>query len=381
MATPRSNNALIVDSHMDIAWNALYNGRDLTMRVEDIRSKEGPRTQGIAMTSLTSMGEAGVGLVFATLFAEPSQTWSDIHSDYPFARQPSGYRTAGEAKAQASEMLDLYEQWADKGLIRIIADLTDLEGHLRSFWHDRIPGFLIAMEGADPIEDPDDLAYWWERGLRMVSLAWGSTRYTGGTGSSEPLTDLGCELLTAMAETGVIHDASHLSEEAFWEAAGLPQHGLCVSHGNARTLMRPPPGTRLQVPLNRHLSDQQIEEVGRPHGKATRGVIGLALLNDFLEPAWWFDHRDPDVTVDRQGRAHLSHMASIAGWPSIGIGSDVDSGFGVDETPRDIDMSSDWRRIGDVVPPAEREGVLGGNWLRFLRETLPSGTPSKQSQP
>jgi membrane dipeptidase len=368
-----NDSVLIVDSHLDIAWNALYNGRDLAMRVQDIRTAEGPRMQGTAMTSLASMGEAGIGLVFATLFAEPAETWSDIFPGYPFARQPSGYHTPQEAKAQASEMLDLYERWAEQGLVRIITSVADLELHLEAFWQDRTPGFLIAMEGADPIQDPDDLAYWWNRGLRMLSLAWGSTRYTGGTGSSAPLTDLGRELLIAMAQTGVIHDASHLSEEAFWEAVGLPHQALCVSHGNARTLMRPPPGTRLQVPLNRHLSDQQLEEVGKPHGEATRGVIGLALLNDFLEPTWWFDQRDPDVTVDRQGRAYLSHMASIAGWPSIGIGSDVDSGFGAGETARDIDTALDWRRIGDVVPCTEREGVLGGNWLRFLRETLPAG--------
>jgi membrane dipeptidase len=373
MVSPANDNPLIVDSHLDVAWNAIYNGRDLSMSVKDIRAAEGPRAQGIAMTSLTSMGEAGIGLVFATLFAEPAQTWSDIHSGYPFARTPRGYRTPQEAKAQATEMLDLYQRWADHGLIRIITSVADLEDHIGSFWEHRTPGFLISMEGADPVEDPDDLQYWWDRGLRMISLAWGSTRYTGGTGSSDALTDMGRELLTAMSEVGVIHDASHLSEEAFWEAVGLPQRGMCVSHGNARALMRPPAGTRLLVPLNRHLSDQQLEEVGRPHGKATRGVIGLALLNDFLEPTWWFDPRDPDVTVERQGRSHLSHMASIAGWQSIGIGSDVDSGFGAGETARDIDTALDWRRIGDVVPPAERAGVLGGNWLRFLRETLPTG--------
>ena len=78
-----NDRVLIVDSHLDIAWNALYNGRDLTMTVEDIRIAEGPRTQGTAMTSLASMGEAGIGLVFATLFAEPAETWSDIFSGIP----------------------------------------------------------------------------------------------------------------------------------------------------------------------------------------------------------------------------------------------------------------------------------------------------------
>jgi membrane dipeptidase len=55
----------------------------------------------------------------------------------------------------------------------------------------------------------------------------------------------------------------------------------------------------------------------------------------------------------------------------VGIGSDVDAGYGRDETPVGVDTCADWPRLVDSVPPAERAGVLGGNWLRFLRETLP----------
>lgn len=176
-----------------------------------------------------------------------------------------------------------------------------------------------------------------------------------------------------MAELGIVHDASHLSEEAFWEAVGLPHRGLCVTHGNARALMLPPRGHRTMVPLNRHLSDAQIAEVARPHGAADRGVIGLALINDFLDPRWWFDAtgRTNAVSMRSQGAAHLHHLAAIAGWESVGIGSDVDSSFGRDETPLDLDSVTDWPRIGDYVPTAARRGVLGENWLRFLRQTLP----------
>ena len=72
-----------------------------------------------------------------------------------------------------------------------------------------------------------------------------------------------------------------------------------------------------------------------------------------------------------QGAAHLHYIAALAGWESVGIGSDVDSGFGRDETPVELDSVADWRTIGDHVPTVARQGVLGGNWLRLLRETLP----------
>jgi membrane dipeptidase len=362
---------VIVDAHLDMAWNALYNGRDLTLTVPEIRARESRRTQGVAMTSLKSFGEAGVALVFATLYAQPAKPWSLIPHDDPLARPLRSYSTPQQAEELALEMLELYEAWADAGAVRIVTSRQGLDDHLAAFANDRIPGLLISMEGADPIVSPDDLPRWFARGLRVVGLTWDTTRYAGGTGSTTALTDLGRELLTAMAEVGVIHDASHLSEEAFWEAAGMPHRGLCLTHGNARALMLPRPGQRAVIPLNRHLSDEQIAEVARPHGTAERGVIGLALINDFLDPNWSFEHRDVDVQMRDQGAAHLHHVAGIAGWDSVGIGSDVDSGFGEAETAGGISTVEDWRIIGDLVPLSAREAVLGENWLRFLRQTLP----------
>jgi membrane dipeptidase len=140
--------------------------------------------------------------------------------------------------------------------------------------------------------------------------------------------------------------------------------------------MLPPPGHRAEVPLNRYLSDEQIAAVAQPRGGATRGVIGLALLNEFLDPSWNFSARgrETEVTMANQGAAHLERLAEIAGWECLGIGSDVDAGYGREETPQDLESVLEWRRIGDFVPASARLGVLGENWLRFLRETLPDGS-------
>ena len=360
----------IVDAHLDVAWNVLYNGRDLTRTVAEIRAGE-TRDRGVAMTSLPTMGAAGVAVVFATLFAEPAQAWSGLLDEYPTSRPVKRYSTPEEAEVQALEMLEIYERWAQIGAIRIIQTRAQLSSHLSAFPDDRVPGFVITMEGADPILTPDHLEAWWHRGLRMIGLAWGSTRYAGGSGSSRGLSELGRALLVAMADLGITHDASHLSEEAFWEAVGLPHHALCVSHANARALMLPPPGVPASVPLNRHLSDEQIRFVGRPCGSASAGVIGLALLSEFLDANWSADSPDADVRIAVQGAAHIHHIARLAGWDCIGIGSDVDSGFGREATPAELDTIADWIVLGDVVPGPVRTAVLGGNWLRFLHETLP----------
>jgi membrane dipeptidase len=336
---------VIVDAHLDLAWNALHTGRDLTQPLDPVSG---------ALTSLPALGAAGVGLVCATLFAEPADAWLGPVVD--------GYRTPEEAERQALEMLALYREWEAGGAVRILTGRASLEAHLARFPEDAVPGLLLLIEGADPIVAVDDLADWWERGVRMIGLAWGPTRYAGGTGSTAGLSPLGAELLEAMAELRVIHDASHLSEEAFAAALPLPHHALCVTHATARALMTARPG---RIPFNRFLSDQQIRAVAERDG-----VIGLALLNDFLVPGWGAG--DPPVTLAADAAAHLRHLAGIAGWERVGIGSDVDAGHGRAETPLELGSVADWPRVGDIAPPEARAGVLGGNWLRFLRAALPA---------
>jgi membrane dipeptidase len=353
---------VIVDGHLDVAWNELYSGRDLTLPLDAVRASR-PDAAG-AMTSLPAFGDAGVGLVFATLFAEPAESWLNGVFDEPeLARPPRRYTTPQEAEEHALEMLDVYRGWAARGLVRLVTGRATLADHLERFATDRVPGLLLLMEGADPIVDVADLPAWWGRGVRMIGLAWGSTRYAGGTGASTGLTPAGGELLHAMAELGVIHDASHLSEEAFWDAMDLPHHALCVTHATSRALMDRP-GADSKIPLNRFLSDDQVAAVS---GRG--GVIGLALLNDFLEPGW--APGNGAVLVRDQVAAHLSRIASVAGWPHVGIGSDIDAGLGRDETPVELESVADWARIADTVPAEARDGVLGGNWLRFLRAALP----------
>lgn len=368
---------LLVDGHLDVAANAYYNDRDLSLTLSEIRAAE-PKPVATAMTSLPTFGEASVAVVCASLFAMHAGPGSLGNTDLDLARPMRHYDTPEEAEALALEQLRAYEDWAEAGWIRILRSRDDLDHHLRRFRDDGVVGFVIMMEGADPIRDPDALPAWFERGVRMISLAWETTRYAGGTGGSTGLTDCGRELLAGMAELGIIHDAVHLSEEAFWEALSMPCRGLCVSHGSPRALLLPPAGHQATIPLNRFLSDEQIAAVARPHGAASRGMIGLVLLNHFLDPRWGFSPRgrDTKVTMGEQGAAQLRHLAAIAGWESIGIGSDTDvAGYGRDETPAELDSVLDWSRIGDFVPQDARDGVLGGNWLRFLGETLPDGPP------
>jgi membrane dipeptidase len=94
------------------------------------------------------------------------------------------------------------------------------------------------------------------------------------------------------------------------------------------------------------------------------------LYNGFLDVGW---ERDPSVsvTLEEHLRRHANYMANMVGWEHLGIGSDLDGGFGFEESPAEIDTVADLYKVGAAVPAEVREAVLSSNWLDFLRSSLP----------
>ena len=62
-------------------------------------------------------------------------------------------------------------------------------------------------------------AAWWELGLRSVNLAhYGKSRYAVGTGDEGPVSPDGLQLLKEFERLGMILDATHLSDNSFFQA-------------------------------------------------------------------------------------------------------------------------------------------------------------------
>jgi membrane dipeptidase len=356
MEQPFVNDQPIVDSHLDLAENFTIFGRDLTLSAAEIRAKE-KRTTRQAVVSIPDLVRGGIAVAFATV--TPGFLASDVGEGV--VPRTAIYHTSEEAEAQALSQINLYEDWEKKGLVRLIKSLNDLDHHLQLWPHDRKPGLVMLMESADPIVRISDLPHWWQRGLRMIGLTFGDTKYgvgvAGGSMASKKggLTPDGFSLLERMAELGFIWDISHLSEEGVWQGLDLGFHHVCASHANVQAL----------TPTNRHLSDAVIRAVAEQ-----KGVIGLTLYNGFLEPRWKQDKSTP-VTLAGQWLQHAGYIADLCGWDHVGIGSDLDGGFGLEESPQEIDSVADLYKIGPVVPAEVRKKVLGANWLNFIRSSLP----------
>lgn len=349
------NNLPLVDSHLDLAENVTLFGRDLTLSVAELRVIE-KRTKSQATVSLPELERGGIAVVFATVTA--GFLAADVGEN--FEPRSAIYHTAEEAEAQALTQINLYETWEKQGRIRLLKSVSDLEHHLQLWQNDRKPGLVMLMEGADPIVHVRDLPTWWQRGLRMIGLTFGDTKYgTGVRGGSSTfkhggLTPEGFELLRSMADLGFIWDISHLAEEGIWQGLDLNFPCVCASHANVRAL----------TPTDRHLSDDVIRAMAERDG-----VMGLVLYNSFIEPRWKQD-KSITVTLDDLGR-QANYMANLSGWDHVGIGSDLDGGFGLEESPIEIDNVADLNKVGSVVPAEMRDAVLSTNWLNFLRSCLP----------
>ena len=72
---------------------------------------------------------------------------------------------------------------------------------------------------------------------------------------------------------------------------------------------------------------------------------------------------------------HMDHICQLAGnTDHIALGTDLDGGFGSEETPRDVDSIADVMKIPAILRRrgyAEEDvnAIMYGNWVRLLRES------------
>lgn len=356
---------LIIDAHLDHAWNALQWNRNLLDSVYLIRVHERELAgKGSAQNTvaLPEMRQGKIALCFATILAR-STGHPVPHVDY---------RSPTQCYAIAQGQLAYYRALEGEAQVRIIADLAELNDHFANWeaWDsadktdtDGTPplGFVISMEGADPILDPDQLPEWWDAGLRVLGPThYGPGRYAGGTGTELGLTPLGERLLAEMERLGMILDLSHFSDTAFWQA--LEQHAgpVLASHNNCRVL----------VPHQRQFSDEQLRAILQRDG-----VVGAAFDAWMLQPGWIVGQSTNENVKLDSVIDHIDHICQLAGNSRhAGIGSDLDGGFGREQSPRDLDTIADLQKLAGLLAGRGYDendvaAIMHGNWLRLLRQS------------
>ena len=347
---------LLIDAHLDLSMNALDWNRDLNLDVHDIRKAEAGKAgkgRGLGTVSLPELRKADVGVCVATVICRTGRPGNPL----------PGVATQEIAYAWAQGQLAYYRLLEEQGKIRLLTGWLELAEHIRQWEEDRETtplGFILGMEGADPIVWPEQVDAWWEDGLRVVGPAhYGVGVYSHGTATEGGLMPQGRELLENMDELGMILDLSHLSEPAFWEALDLYQGAVLASHNNCRAL----------VPGDRQFSDDQLKAI-----YARDGVIGVALDAWMLYPRWIRGVTPPSVVTMEAVADQIDHMCQVAGNARyVAVGSDLDGGYGIEQCPYDLDTIADLQKIPDLLrqrgySDGDIRGVMHGNWLRLFEQ-------------
>ncbi|HEX5443571.1 MAG TPA: membrane dipeptidase, partial [Pirellulales bacterium] len=179
--------------------------------------------------------------------------------------------------------------------------------------------------------------------------------------ASAPLEQPGRELLAEMQRLGIILDATHLCDEAFWQALDVFHGPVWASHNNCRAL----------VPDQRQFDDRQIKAL------IERGaVIGAALDAWMMVPGWVRGKTTPEEAGVKLAHMldHIDHVCQLAGNARhAAVGTDLDGGYGREQSPADLDTIADLQRLPEMLRnrgyrQADVALILHGNWLRFLRE-------------
>jgi membrane dipeptidase len=356
-----------IDAHLDLSMNALEWNRDLRRPISEINEREKGLTdkpdRGRGVVSLPELRKGNIGLVVAT------QIGRYVAPDNPLP----GWHSPEQAWAQTQGQLAWYKAMEEAGEMVQITDLQGLEKHLE-FWNSRDAkssiytpiGYILSLEGADSIVTIKHLERAYEYGLRAIGPAhYGPGRYANGTDATGKMGQHGLDLLKEIERLNIILDATHLCDDAFWQAMDHFKGHIWASHNNCRAL----------VDHNRQYSDEMIREL------LNRGaVIGAPLDAWMMVPNWVRGESTPkemncnlDVMID-----HIDHICQLAGNAlHVGIGSDLDGGYGREQCPYDLETIADLQKVPVLLSKRgytaeDIENMMHGNWLRFLRKAWKS---------
>jgi microsomal dipeptidase-like Zn-dependent dipeptidase len=238
---------------------------------------------------------------------------------------------------------------------------------------------ILGLQTPVPVEDDLGLVQVLHTlGIRFMQITYNMQALLGA-GWMEPedggLTRMGREVVAEMNRVGMVIDLSHSGERTTLEAIACSARPVAVSHANPRSWRD----------TGRNKSDRVLRALAE-----TNGMLGLSCYPHHL--------RDGSETTLAAFCRMAAETAEIVGPARLGIGSDLCQ----DQPDRTVEWMREgkWmRRPADQAPPrfppqpewfrdcsgfdrmeeglraagfdaAETEGVLGGNWYRFMTDAF-----------
>jgi membrane dipeptidase len=238
-------------------------------------------------------------------------------------------------------------------------------------------GILYGLQSSTQFETLDDVNRCHGLGLRVSQLSY-NFRSVVADGAFEPydagVSEYGGKVIERMNTVRMAVDLGHASDKTKLDALEISKAPVILSHGNCRALI---PGAL------RATTDDAIRKLAAKGG--VMGITDIAFMVKGAEPV-----RIDDV-VD-----HFDHVRDLVGIEHVGVGSDAgieSNDLGAPEKLKEMLTRADKRyrvhgtheivqgmegpnRMWELCAALVRRGytdeqiglVLGGNWVRVLKE-------------
>jgi membrane dipeptidase len=316
----------LIDIHEDISFYNVTGGAGQRFPWEDF-SKDSEKREA----DLPKFKRANARLIFSAI-APLTYTISDLR----VTQLTKGYGIPTRAmRTRASTMLTLqhfatyYElQRRHSDRIKLVLSPEDLRMMETG---DRI-GFLISIEGAEPIEDVEDLEIFYRLGMRSLGLAWNfDNKYAAScmSGKDYGLTGDGEALVSLCNEFGVILDLAHASKRTSMDLLSMSRLPAIVSHANASHVKE----------HVRNVDDEELDAL-----KKNGGVVGVTLISPTISGT-------PSVKTLAD---HVLYIRDNFGSEMLAVGTDY---FGLgEETPQVVGLE-DITKMGNLWSELETRGL------------------------
>lgn len=323
IAVELAQKTIIVDGHVDLPYRMKVGGFTLQREMLDVSE----RTEG-GNFDFPRAKEGGLDAPFMSIYI------------------PAGYQTRGGAKVFADSLILMTERlvtsWPDK--LAMAYSPEDIEENFRA---GKI-SLPLGMENGAPLEnDISNVAYFYDKGIRYITLTHGKDNLIGDssydtTRTHGGLSDFGMQVVKEMNSIGIMVDISHVSDETFYDVMDITKAPAIASHSSARHFT---PG------FERNMDDKMIKALAQ-----NGGVIMINFGGDFIDQQYreqtnevsehivnWLaennlgrnesaakvyiedyvakNHPFPDV---QKVADHFDHVVSLVGINHVGLGSDFD---------------------------------------------------------
>jgi len=318
---------------------------------------------------------------------------------------PAEHEAEGKSKATAESLIEIVEGMVASapGKFAIATSVADVRRQFEA----GIMSLPMGMENGSPIDgDLDNLRYFYDRGIRYLSLCHGSNNHLSDSSYDETskwngISEFGAEVITELNRLGIMVDVSHVSDEAFWQILDVTEVPVIASHSSARHFT---PG------FERNMSDEMIVALAENGGviqinfgsmfvnqaaleySRARMAAGKKYLAEHPELSQSYLYREyPAIYAQQNGPMvyasmddvldHFDHVVKLVGIDYVGIGSDFD-GVG-DALPDGLKDASGYPNLVEGLlrrgySEEDIRKILGENLLRVWEaaETYAATTSS-----